>query len=770
MLLKKPGQFAVGSATQSGAGLLDLNFLNSDATLSNTITHSRAGNATMVASDGLIKWAPHNLLSYSEEFDNAAWVKFQVSSNIPTVSANAATAPDGSLTADRVTFGTINASGDISVIRHLSDLQQNVQQTFGVWIKAGGPSHVGKRVYVYINDLSGAYGYDPVVLTEDWQFASATGTFTDGNRYASVAILGSDYFDNLGSASDSGAVVDLWGAHLYRSDLGGMAPVPAGERVIPSASTYVPTTTAARYLPRVGHHVYNGSAWVNEGVLAESEARVNYARYSEDFTNAVWGKVGTGGSPAVIVTGNQAIAPDGTLSADKLIAGTGVGTHYLQQSVTAYTDATLSVFAKAAEATKVRLALFNSGVVAEFDLSAGTSSGSGTHSIIPVGNGWYRCIVSAVGASNTLIQIYTGDNSAGNGSDGVYIWGAQLEAAPTPSSYIPTAGSTVTRAAETFLIPAANLPWPTETYGPELVTNGAGDFTKPDGTNVYTEYAEWSNGYNSTFVVQSNKGRFSPSGGFPAADLTLSGFVAGKVYVISADAQASVSGKTIDITVNGTDSTIVSDTNLQSISHTFTSDGTTEVFRFTYDHNGGYVDIDNISVRELTRYPVSIQMNGRINYADEGQIFQCEFVNWTADADTAIRLFLNAAGAEVSEFRARQEVAGIVDDADSSATTITPGILVPFNIASRHGMTFINGAVDGVALTANTTPTNLPDLSATDLELAYAYMGTVERFRMWGLDLGDGGIELASAPSLEPSLSLTFDSSESSFVVDDWSA
>jgi hypothetical protein len=85
-------------------------------------------------------------------------------------------------------------------------------------------------------------------------------------------------------------------------------------------------------------------------------------------------------------------------------------------------------------------------------------------------------------------------------------------------------------------------------------------------------------------------------------------------------------------------------------------------------------------------------------------------------------------------------------------------------------MTFINGAVDGVALTANTTPTNLPDLGATDLNLAYDYMGTVERFRVWGVDLGDTGIETATAPSLEPSLSLTFDSSESSFVVDDWSA
>ena len=39
--------------------------------------------------------------------------------------------------------------------------------------------------------------------------------------------------------------------------------------------TYVPTTSSAVYAPRVGHHVYNGSAWVNEGILHESEARTN---------------------------------------------------------------------------------------------------------------------------------------------------------------------------------------------------------------------------------------------------------------------------------------------------------------------------------------------------------------------------------------------------------------------------------------------------------------------------------------------------------------
>ena len=93
---------------------------------------------------------------------------------------------------------------------------------------------------------------------------------------------------------------------------------------------------------------------------------------------------------------------------------------------------------------------------------------------------------------------------------------------------------------------------------------------------------------------------------------------------------------------------------------------------------------------------------------------------------------------------------------------------MPYNIASRHGSTFINGAVDGVALTANTTPVALPDLSSTDLDLGYDYMGTINQFRVWSQDLGDTGIVDATEPSLEPSLSLTFDSTDSSFIVRDF--
>ena len=223
-----------------------------------------------------------------------------------------------------------------------------------------------------------------------------------------------------------------------------------------SSATYLDSDgvlkTATTNTPRIEYDADGNRL----GLLIE-EQRTNLVTYSEEFDNAAWGKAGTGGTPAVSVVANQAIAPDGTLTADKLIPGTSAGTHYLQQTVTAYTSACLSLYAKAAEQSKVRLALFNSGIVHEFDLAAGTSSGAGNGTITDVGNGWYRCSVAADGASNTLVQIYTGDNSAGDGSSGIYIWGAQLEQASFPTSYIPTSGSTATRAADVASIPTSDF-------------------------------------------------------------------------------------------------------------------------------------------------------------------------------------------------------------------------------------------------------------------------------------------------------------------------
>ena len=81
----------------------------------------------------------------------------------------------------------------------------------------------------------------------------------------------------------------------------------------------------------------------------------------------------------------------------------------------------------------------------------------------------------------------------------------------------------------------------------------------------------------------------------------------------------------------------------------------------------------------------------------------------------------------------------------------SPGVLVPFNISSRHGSTFVNGAVDGVALDGkgweygDTTPTALPDLSNTDLQIAQDFMGTIGQLRQFAGDVGDAGLEEATS-------------------------
>ena len=176
---------------------------------------------------------------------------------------------------------------------------------------------------------------------------------------------------------------------------------------------------------------------------------------------------------------------------------------------------------------------------------------------------------------------------------------------------------------------------------------------------------------------------------------------------------------------------------------------------------------DNISVREINPLSVSIGMEGRMTYADEDNAAQYLFSNWELNSTNRIQLRLNTT-IGTGGITALQRESGTTSFTDSSSV-YSPDINVPYNIASRHGSTFINNAIDGVALTANTTPTALPDLSSTDLDLAHQYMGTISEFRVWDKDLGDAGIVEATNPSLEPSLSLTFGVGTNSFVVNNWS-
>ena len=161
-------------------------------------------------------------------------------------------------------------------------------------------------------------------------------------------------------------------------------------------------------------------------------------------------------------------------------------------------------------------------------------------------------------------------------------------------------------------------------------------------------------------------------------------------------------------------------------------------------------------------------MDGRVTYADTSSAEN--LMRWLVDSDNKILYQVSHSGSRTGMVIVSQEESNVADSSTSSTTYLDPNILVPFNVAGRHGSTFVQGAEAGVSFTEDTTPTALVDLSATDLSLAHSYMGTIGTFRVWDKDLGDDGIVEATNPSLEPSLSLTFEGTgTNSFVVNNWS-
>jgi len=224
------------------------------------------------------------------------------------------------------------------------------------------------------------------------------------------------------------------------------------------------------------------------GLLVE-EQRTNLFTYSEDFSDAVWTKSNT------TISTNVATAPDGLLTADKLVKDSGLNGQFYGggASVTSGVIYTFSLFAKKGEYDFIKVAgggaaFGNTGTTVNLNDGSFTTDGSFVGGVTPVGDGWYKITASRTSnstGSGSLVVFCGNDssvNTLGDGTSGVYIWGAQLEAGAFPTSYIPTSGSTATRAADVASITGADFKkWYRQGEGSVIIETTGGQA----GQNVF---------------------------------------------------------------------------------------------------------------------------------------------------------------------------------------------------------------------------------------------------------------------------------------------
>ena len=380
------------------------------------ITFTRTSNATVTDSNGFIKWAGHNLLTNSESFDASAWTK----SSAP-ITANAASAPNGTTTADRA-----NATATGDVYQSIA-LTAGVKYKLAIWAKSFGGTNQTFRLFADNNMLSSDF-----TATSSWQLFEFEFTAATGGASRACGVTN--------GVSNAAYDVLLWGAHLYRSDLGGMVLNPA------RGDAYYPTT------PR------------------------NLLGFTEDFSNAAWDKSSFGTS----ATSNTLIAPNGLQTADLITAINSTNNHLVYQSsginLAASGVVTGSIYVKADTATFVRLGVVDNlsgadwaGFIVNLSTGAVTNTYTGanasnvtTHTPVSVGNGWYRVgITATLTASTNDLTFRVGPFNAASASPGnyfsvswaaagtesIYLWGAQLSDSASLDAYSPVYGAAVTSAA-----------------------------------------------------------------------------------------------------------------------------------------------------------------------------------------------------------------------------------------------------------------------------------------------------------------------------------
>jgi hypothetical protein len=206
--------------------------------------------------------------------------------------------------------------------------------------------------------------------------------------------------------------------------------------------------SVASGVPRLDYPIGGGCP----SLLVEPAA-TNLLLRSEEFDNAYWTK-----EPSVqVVTSGSVLNKRGVTSQKLEFISGGIRRLFRSFSYVSGTTYTLSIFAKSDGVANLRLrfqdnanSAFTAGTNIEFNLIDGTATADTGYvvSIIPQGDGWFRCIATATCTASVTESLGAWVLNATTAGQGIYIDAIQLETGSVATSYIPTVAATATRNAD----------------------------------------------------------------------------------------------------------------------------------------------------------------------------------------------------------------------------------------------------------------------------------------------------------------------------------
>jgi hypothetical protein len=420
-----------------------------------------------------------NLVTYSEQLRVNNFL------NNAVFSDDEAMAPDGTYTASRLTSTLTGGVNNCFIEKNSAVPVDTATYVFSLFLKKG----TSPQTLINLQLAGGTYQQSRATInwTKNTISASDGGTaylWSYGNGWYRLAISlqnnGTNntvspriYVRGQGTDNVSGENVFVWGWQV-ESALYPSSYVPSTDSFLgrTSTATFVGDDglikTAASGVARNSFTSTNLS--FRPKLLLESQS-TNLLTFTEDFSNAIWTKF------QCTIDSNVAgiAAPDGLPTSDKIVETTSNSQHFIYYPRTGSNETlTFSIFARAAGRNRLVIQFsnfVNADCLAEFNLKSGVvnyvveNTGDYTRTrayMIPYTNGWWRCVLTTTKGSlntnnNIAIGLGNGENSntysgsyTGNGTSGIYIWGAQLEAQTYATSYIPATGaSQVTRNADT---------------------------------------------------------------------------------------------------------------------------------------------------------------------------------------------------------------------------------------------------------------------------------------------------------------------------------